>query len=106
MNGSERDSGIIQRAVEDIFQRIQTVVQPPPTSTSVFLFNFIVIFSVDALSGEYILHDFFNWIFQMSDREFLIRISYMEIYNEEINDLFAVENQKLPIHESLEVCNW
>lgn len=27
----------------------------------------------------------------------------MEIYNEEINDLFAVENNKLPIHESLEV---
>ncbi|KAF2324234.1 hypothetical protein GH714_010965 [Hevea brasiliensis] len=38
----------------------------------------------------------------MSDREFLIRVSYMEIYNEEINDLFAVENQKLQIHESLE----
>nr|XP_043607923.1 kinesin-like protein KIN-7N [Erigeron canadensis] len=36
------------------------------------------------------------------DREFLIRVSYMEIYNEEINDLFAVENQKLQIHESLE----
>ncbi|KAL0300111.1 UNVERIFIED_CONTAM: Kinesin-like protein KIN-7L [Sesamum angustifolium] len=26
----------------------------------------------------------------------------MEIYNEDINDLFAVENQKLQIHESLE----
>lgn len=34
----------------------------------------------------------------------MIRVSYMEIYNEEINDLFAVENQKLQIHESLEVC--
>jgi centromeric protein E len=41
--------------------------------------------------------------FQISDREFLVRVSYMEIYNEEINDLFAVENQKLQIHESLEV---
>ncbi|TQE10806.1 hypothetical protein C1H46_003709 [Malus baccata] len=29
-------------------------------------------------------------------------VSYMELYNEEINDLFAVENQKLQIHESLE----
>ncbi|KAI4316588.1 hypothetical protein L6164_024557 [Bauhinia variegata] len=38
----------------------------------------------------------------MSDREFLIRVSYMEIYNEEINDLLVVENQKLQIHESLE----
>lgn len=27
----------------------------------------------------------------------------MEIYNEEINDLFAPENHKLQIHESLEV---
>ena len=40
---------------------------------------------------------------QTTDREFLIRVSYMEIYNEEINDLLAVENQKLQIHESLEV---
>lgn len=40
---------------------------------------------------------------QVTDREFLIRVSYMEIYNEEINDLFSVENNKLPIHESLEV---
>ncbi|CAL1361362.1 unnamed protein product [Linum trigynum] len=62
MNGSEKDPGIIHRAVTDIFDKIQAV----------------------------------------SDREFLIRVSYMEIYNEEINDLFAVENQKLPIHESLE----
>ncbi|XVE70222.1 hypothetical protein DITRI_Ditri10aG0055500 [Diplodiscus trichospermus] len=62
MNGSSDDPGIIHRAVNDIFQKIETV----------------------------------------SDREFLIRVSYMEIYNEEINDLFAVENQKLQIHESLE----
>ncbi|XP_050214448.1 kinesin-like protein KIN-7N [Mercurialis annua] len=62
MNGSENDHGIIHRAVQDIFNRLD----------------------------------------MMSDREFLIRVSYMEIYNEEINDLFAVENQKLQIHESLE----
>ncbi|PPD70119.1 hypothetical protein GOBAR_DD32992 [Gossypium barbadense] len=62
MNGSLNDPGIIHRAVNDVFQKIQMI----------------------------------------SDREFLIRVSYMEIYNEEINDLFAVENQKLPIHESLE----
>ncbi|GMI89672.1 hypothetical protein like AT1G59540 [Hibiscus trionum] len=62
MNGSSSDPGIIHRAVNDLFQKINTI----------------------------------------SDREFLIRISYMEIYNEEINDLFAVENHKLQIHESLE----
>ncbi|XP_041021445.1 kinesin-like protein KIN-7N isoform X2 [Juglans microcarpa x Juglans regia] len=46
--------------------------------------------------------DVFAKIQLISDREFLIRVSYMEIYNEEINDLFAVENKKLQIHENLE----
>ncbi|KAH9659247.1 kinesin-like protein KIN-7N [Citrus sinensis] len=46
--------------------------------------------------------DIFDAIQMMSNREFLVRVSYMEIYNEEINDLLAVENQKLQIHESLE----
>ncbi|XP_051123669.1 kinesin-like protein KIN-7N isoform X2 [Andrographis paniculata] len=46
--------------------------------------------------------DIFGKIQEATDREFLIRVSYMEIYNEDINDLFALENQKLQIHESLE----
>ncbi|KAK2452657.1 P-loop containing nucleoside triphosphate hydrolase superfamily protein [Trifolium repens] len=46
--------------------------------------------------------DIFAKIEKMSEREFLIRVSYMEIYNEEINDLLVVEGQKLQIHESLE----
>ncbi|KAJ4701581.1 Kinesin-like protein [Melia azedarach] len=46
--------------------------------------------------------DIFEKIQMVSDREFLIRVSYMELYNEEINDLLAVENQKLQIHENLE----
>lgn len=41
---------------------------------------------------------------QASDREFLIRVSYMEIYNEEINDLLAPESLKLQVHENLEAC--
>ncbi|XP_040970781.1 kinesin-like protein KIN-7N isoform X2 [Gossypium hirsutum] len=53
-----------------------------------------------ALTGLHLRMD--KRVVMISDREFLIRVSYMEIYNEEINDLFAVENQKLPIHESLE----
>ncbi|XP_057794295.1 kinesin-like protein KIN-7N [Salvia miltiorrhiza] len=47
------------------------------------------------------VRDIFQKIEETSDREFLIRVSYMEIYNEDINDLFSVENQKLQIHESL-----
>ncbi|XP_024923871.3 kinesin-like protein KIN-7O isoform X3 [Ziziphus jujuba] len=46
--------------------------------------------------------DMFNAIHENSDREFLLRMSYMEIYNEEINDLLAPEHRKLQIHENLE----
>lgn len=44
----------------------------------------------------------FGKIEKLPEREFLIRVSYMEIYNEEINDLLVVENQKLQMHESLD----
>jgi hypothetical protein len=46
---------------------------------------------------------FISVLGQAADREFLIRVSYMEIYNEEINDLLTLGSEKLPIHESLEV---
>lgn len=88
MNGSEKDPGIIHRAVRDVFDRIQMVM-----SFIIFVLNF----DAYCIDFDATLHS------QISHREFLIRVSYMEIYNEEINDLFAVENQKLQIHESLEV---
>ncbi|KAI5682714.1 hypothetical protein M9H77_03942 [Catharanthus roseus] len=48
------------------------------------------------------VHDLFNKIQEEVDREFLLRMSYMEIYNEDINDLLAPEHRKLQIHESIE----
>ncbi|ONK60319.1 uncharacterized protein A4U43_C08F16960 [Asparagus officinalis] len=48
------------------------------------------------------VRDIFHSAERIVDREFLIRVSYMEIYNEEINDLLSLGNQKLPIHESLD----
>ncbi|KAI6696909.1 hypothetical protein NL676_017028 [Syzygium grande] len=48
------------------------------------------------------VHDLFNSINKEVGREFLLRMSYMEIYNEEINDLLAPEHRKLQIHENLE----
>ncbi|XP_057849387.2 kinesin-like protein KIN-7L isoform X2 [Cryptomeria japonica] len=48
------------------------------------------------------VYNVFKNIELITDREFLIRVSYMEIYNEEINDLLAHENQKLQVHENLE----
>ncbi|KAF4402548.1 hypothetical protein G4B88_012333 [Cannabis sativa] len=48
------------------------------------------------------VRDLFNTIHRDVNREFLLRMSYMEIYNEEINDLLAPEHRKLQIHENLE----
>ncbi|KAI3897684.1 hypothetical protein MKX03_019187 [Papaver bracteatum] len=48
------------------------------------------------------VHDLFHTIQEDMDREFLLRMSYMEIYNEEINDLLAPEHRKLQIHESID----
>ncbi|XP_044971684.1 kinesin-like protein KIN-7L [Hordeum vulgare subsp. vulgare] len=48
------------------------------------------------------VRDIFDTAAKAADREFLIRVSYMEIYNEEINDLLTLGSEKLPIHESLE----
>lgn len=96
MNGSETDPGIIHQAVKDIFTKIQMVS------------CLVDVIEIDVFVVIMATFWFLPWLFgteylQISDREFLIRVSYMEIYNEEINDLFAVENQKLQIHESLEV---
>lgn len=93
MNGSESDAGVIHRAVKDVFEKVHMV-------------NFSLDLEINIQCLQMQDKTFNSTIllcYQMSDREFLIRVSYMEIYNEEINDLFAVENNKLPIHESLEV---
>ncbi|KAL2621611.1 hypothetical protein R1flu_001816 [Riccia fluitans] len=48
------------------------------------------------------IQDVFRNIEAETNREFLLRVSYMEIYNEEIKDLLAPENRKLQVHESAE----
>eukprot|EP00250_Pteridium_aquilinum_P008706 c18148_g1_i1 orf=402-3155(+) len=48
------------------------------------------------------VHEVFSHIQKITEREFLIRVSYMEIYNEDIDDLLAPENRKLQVHENLE----
>ena len=50
------------------------------------------------------VHDCFNYIRQRNgmsrDREFLLRMSYMEIYNEQINDLLSPSSlQTIRIYE-------
>eukprot|EP00958_Prasinococcus_capsulatus_P014477 scaffold1523_cov426-Prasinococcus_capsulatus_cf.AAC.1 len=48
------------------------------------------------------VEDSFRIIHENQGREFLIRVSYLEIYNEDINDLLVPENRKLHIHETAE----
>ncbi|CAN6372326.1 unnamed protein product [Urochloa humidicola] len=48
------------------------------------------------------VRDVFETVRKMDDREFLVRVSYMEIYNEDINDLLLLEGRKLAIKENLE----
>lgn len=49
------------------------------------------------------VYDVFRHIERTTKREFLLRVSYMEIYNEQIKDLLASSDAtKLPIHENAE----
>ncbi|ORY98051.1 P-loop containing nucleoside triphosphate hydrolase protein [Syncephalastrum racemosum] len=43
--------------------------------------------------------DVFSYIRQTQTKEFVLRVSYLEIYNETIRDLLAPENDTLKIHE-------
>ncbi|KAF8963817.1 hypothetical protein BGZ46_000915 [Entomortierella lignicola] len=45
------------------------------------------------------VEDIFKYIRENSDREFLLRVSYLEIYNETIRDLLSPEAIDLRIHE-------
>ncbi|KAF9287671.1 hypothetical protein BGZ68_001469 [Mortierella alpina] len=45
------------------------------------------------------VEDIFKYIRENSDREFLLRVSYLEIYNESIRDLLSPEAIDLRIHE-------
>lgn len=44
--------------------------------------------------------EIFKQIAKNSDRDFLLRVGYIEIYNEKIFDLLNKKNQDLKIHES------
>eukprot|EP01137_Pigoraptor_chileana_P022170 Opistho-2@86808 len=45
------------------------------------------------------IQDVFSYIQETPEREFLLRVSYIEIYNEVINDLFEPESTNLKCHE-------
>ena len=50
------------------------------------------------------IRDVFAYIQKTKDkREFLLRVAYLEIYNEQIRDLLQPENRDLRIHEDKHV---
>lgn len=84
MQGDKSCPGIIPRAIDDIFTYIKNVPY--------FHLNQVV----DLRCHVYILR-------QSSDREFLMRISYMEIYNENLCDLLNPQAVELKVSEHYEV---
>ncbi|ORZ08601.1 kinesin motor domain-containing protein, partial [Absidia repens] len=49
--------------------------------------------------------EIFSYIKTDVDNEFLLRVSYLEIYNETIRDLLAPENENIKIHENKKANN-
>lgn len=70
----KKNPGIIPLAIYDIFDYIA---------------------KVDILNGVTLI--------KTPNRQFLLRVSYLEIYNEIINDLLAPENVNLKVHEDKKV---
>eukprot|EP00731_Ephydatia_muelleri_P015976 Em0009g400a len=48
------------------------------------------------------IHEVFSYIEQCVSREFILRLSYLEIYNETLTDLLNPENKNLKIRENTE----
>jgi centromeric protein E len=48
------------------------------------------------------LRDVFTYIEEVPEREFLLRVSYMEIYNEKIRDLLSKESKTIEVRENEE----
>jgi len=76
MQGNDSCPGIIPLTLQEVFQRIKEVS-----------------------SADIGLH-----YIQTPEREFLLRVSYLEIYNEVIRDLLTPGSSNLKIHETPAVC--
>ncbi|KAG5139302.1 hypothetical protein JHK84_033070 [Glycine max] len=77
MHGDQYSPGIIPLAIKDVFSIIQDVSFPAN------LANVVEVFVICGTPG----------------REFLLRVSYLEIYNEVINDLLDPTGQNLRVRE-------
>ncbi|CAJ1972094.1 unnamed protein product, partial [Sphenostylis stenocarpa] len=99
MRGSEAEPGVIPLSIHDF----QKASEKPFKFNPIDEKNVWIHFFMHTYRGNVLFHKLEStYVLKDVDREFLLRMSYMEIYNEEINDLLAPEHRKLQIHENLE----
>src|SRR5437016_2918314 len=93
IKGTETQPGIIPQAIQDIFDYIKGVGRHS------FMSRHCIVLL--AWLSSYTSVSFF---FKSAEtKEFLLRVSYMEIYNEAIHDLLCPESGDLRIHEDKQV---
>lgn len=87
MNGTKSQLGIIPHSVK--VSRSTTRHAPPPFSPT----------PTHSLTPVAAAQDLFTMIEELSSKEFLLRLSYMEIYNESVNDLLCPGSTNLGVYE-------
>lgn len=85
MMGNEHIHGVIPLAVEDVFQTIKNVI------FALNWFHAVVYYAVSVYSKLWSL------FIQCPKKEFLLRVSYMEIYNETVTDLLVDSWKRKPL---------
>lgn len=85
MMGSEHLPGVIPMAVEDVFQTIKNVRGALCLKTTASAVPFFSSWRVTSL------------FLQCPKKEFLLRVSYMEIYNETVTDLLVDSWKRKPL---------
>jgi hypothetical protein len=111
MRGDAGEPGIIPQAVQSIFNTIDKVCRTgahrlhrnigiPPGMRDRNLVKYVAMF--DAVS--YVVRIDIDAGPQTPEREFLLRVSYLEIYNEVITDLLNPKSKDLRIRENVYVC--
>lgn len=86
----------------DVQQRISVVVFSPFIVHQIF-FNHVLydscIVVICNIIQKAVASCRISFVFQIPDREYLVRCCYMEIYNEKVSDLLSSEDKLIKIQE-------
>ncbi|KAF5954763.1 hypothetical protein HYC85_007619 [Camellia sinensis] len=101
MHGDQNSPGIIPLAIRDVFSMIQDdLITRKRIGSGREEYGLYILDQTDKLAHSSIqLPSTKEDIFQTPGREFLLRVSYLEIYNEVINDLLDPTGQNLRVRE-------